>query len=103
VPHRILRVFNTILHENEFQNPQIFQHTISLVPEQSTLATACNMLASYGRKQNRRIQQYFDFMTPQEHAPRVKHSTKIEFALFDPRRSRGHIKVIRSKWSTTLP
>jgi hypothetical protein len=23
VPHRILRVFNTILYENEFQNPQI--------------------------------------------------------------------------------
>jgi hypothetical protein len=29
--------FNTILYENEFQNPQIFQQTISLFPEQSTL------------------------------------------------------------------
>jgi hypothetical protein len=37
VPHRILRVFNTILYENEFQNPQIFQQTISLFPEHSTL------------------------------------------------------------------
>jgi hypothetical protein len=37
VPHKILRVFNTILYENEFQNPQIFQQTISLFPEQSTL------------------------------------------------------------------
>jgi hypothetical protein len=25
VPHGILRVFSTILYENEFQNPQIFQ------------------------------------------------------------------------------
>jgi hypothetical protein len=33
----ILHVFNTI-YENEFQNPQIFQQTISLFPEQSTLA-----------------------------------------------------------------
>jgi hypothetical protein len=39
VPHRILRVFNTNLYENEFQNPQIYQHTISLFPEHSTLAT----------------------------------------------------------------
>jgi hypothetical protein len=30
-------VFNTILYENEFQNPQIFQQTISLFPEHSTL------------------------------------------------------------------
>jgi hypothetical protein len=26
-----------MLYENEFQNPQIFQQTISLFPEQSTL------------------------------------------------------------------
>jgi hypothetical protein len=26
-----------ILHENEFQNPQIFQKTMSLFPEHSTL------------------------------------------------------------------
>jgi hypothetical protein len=38
VPHEILRVFNTILYKNEFQNPQIFQQTISLFPEHSTLA-----------------------------------------------------------------
>jgi hypothetical protein len=38
LPHGILHVFNTILYENEFQNPQIFQQTISLFPEQSTLA-----------------------------------------------------------------
>jgi hypothetical protein len=31
------RLFNTISYENEFQNPQIFQQTISLFPEQSTL------------------------------------------------------------------
>jgi hypothetical protein len=37
VPHGILRVFNTILYENEFKNPQIFQQTISLFPEHSTL------------------------------------------------------------------
>jgi hypothetical protein len=40
LPHGILRAFNTILYENEFQNPQIFQQTISLYPEQSTLAIA---------------------------------------------------------------
>jgi hypothetical protein len=28
VPHAILRVFNTILYENEFQNPQFFYHTV---------------------------------------------------------------------------
>jgi hypothetical protein len=37
VPNGILHVFNTILYENEFENPQIFQQTISLFPEQSTL------------------------------------------------------------------
>jgi hypothetical protein len=37
VSHGILRVINTILYENEFQNPQIFQQTISLFPEHSTL------------------------------------------------------------------
>jgi hypothetical protein len=37
LPHGILHVFNTILYENEFQNPQIFQQTISLFHEQSTL------------------------------------------------------------------
>jgi hypothetical protein len=39
LPDGILHVFNTILYENEFQNTQIFQQTISLFPEQSTLAT----------------------------------------------------------------
>jgi hypothetical protein len=38
LPHVILHVFNTILYEKEFQNPQIFQQTISLFPEQSTLS-----------------------------------------------------------------
>jgi hypothetical protein len=37
LPHGLLQVFNTILNENEFQNPQIFQQTISRFPEQSTL------------------------------------------------------------------
>jgi hypothetical protein len=40
VPHGILRVLNTILCKDEFQNPQIFQQTISLFPEHSTLAAA---------------------------------------------------------------
>jgi hypothetical protein len=40
LPHGIFGVFNTILYENEFQNPQIFQQTISLFPEQSTLGWA---------------------------------------------------------------
>jgi hypothetical protein len=31
------RVFNTILYKSEFQDPQIFQQTISLFPEHSTL------------------------------------------------------------------
>jgi hypothetical protein len=38
VPHGILRGFNTILYENEFQSPQIFQQTISLFPEHSSLS-----------------------------------------------------------------
>jgi hypothetical protein len=37
MPHGILRVFNTIYYENEFQNPQIFQQTIRLFPEYLTL------------------------------------------------------------------
>jgi hypothetical protein len=40
VPHGIIRVFNTMLYENEFQNPQIFQQTIRLFPEHSTLDAA---------------------------------------------------------------
>jgi hypothetical protein len=28
LPHGILHVFNTILYENEFQNPQILIHTL---------------------------------------------------------------------------
>jgi hypothetical protein len=43
VPHGILKVFNTILYENEFQNPQIFQQTISLFPEQSILEIWVNL------------------------------------------------------------
>jgi hypothetical protein len=30
VPHGILRVFNTILYENEFQNPQILMDTLEI-------------------------------------------------------------------------
>jgi hypothetical protein len=38
VPHGILHVFNTILYENEFLNPQMsVQQTISCFPEHSTL------------------------------------------------------------------
>jgi hypothetical protein len=37
LPHGILHVFNAILYETEFQNPKIFQQTISHFPEQSTL------------------------------------------------------------------
>jgi hypothetical protein len=37
VTRGILGVFIAILYENEFQNPQIFQQTISLFREQSTL------------------------------------------------------------------
>jgi hypothetical protein len=36
--HGILHVFNTILYENEFQNPQIFQQNIIPFAEHSTLA-----------------------------------------------------------------
>jgi hypothetical protein len=44
LPHGLLRVFNTILFKNEFQNPQIFQQTISHFPEQSTLELSCVLL-----------------------------------------------------------
>jgi hypothetical protein len=37
VPHVILRAFVTMFYKNKFQNPQIFQQTISLFPEHSTL------------------------------------------------------------------
>jgi hypothetical protein len=38
--HGILLIFNTILYENQFQNPPIFLQTNTLFPEQSTLNTA---------------------------------------------------------------
>jgi hypothetical protein len=41
-------VLNTILYENEFQNHQIFQQTIGLFPEHSTLVD----LAEYSEKYN---------------------------------------------------
>jgi hypothetical protein len=37
VPHWILGVFNTILYENEFQNPQVFHQHVRFSPERSTL------------------------------------------------------------------
>jgi hypothetical protein len=37
VPHGILEVFNAILYENEFQNPQIFHQRVRFSPERSTL------------------------------------------------------------------
>jgi hypothetical protein len=46
LPHGILHVFNAILYENKFQKPQIFQQTISLFPEQSTLSTAGSLFQS---------------------------------------------------------
>jgi hypothetical protein len=42
VPREILRVFNTILYENEFQNPELFPTQVSLSPEQSTLVGNLN-------------------------------------------------------------
>jgi hypothetical protein len=30
VPHGVIRVFNTILYENEFQNPQILMDTLEI-------------------------------------------------------------------------
>jgi hypothetical protein len=47
-PHRILDVFNAILYENEFQNPPIFQQTINLFPEQSTLTHGPRVKFIYG-------------------------------------------------------
>jgi hypothetical protein len=35
-----LLAFNTILYENQFQNPQISRKTLRLFPEQSTLGGA---------------------------------------------------------------
>jgi hypothetical protein len=37
VPHGILRVINTILYGNEFQNPQNFHLHVRFSPERSTL------------------------------------------------------------------
>jgi hypothetical protein len=31
LPHGILHVFNTILYENEFQNPQILMDTFEII------------------------------------------------------------------------
>jgi hypothetical protein len=41
MPHGFIEVFNNILYENEFQNPQNFLQTISLFPEQSTFVLGC--------------------------------------------------------------
>jgi hypothetical protein len=37
MPHGILEVFNAILYENEFQNPQIFHQHVRFSPERSGL------------------------------------------------------------------
>jgi hypothetical protein len=37
VPHGIIRVFNTILYENEFQNPQILMDTLEITKSCLTL------------------------------------------------------------------
>jgi hypothetical protein len=40
--------FLTLLkYENEFQNPQIFQQTISLFPEQSTIYRFCRAIFTF--------------------------------------------------------
>jgi hypothetical protein len=44
VPHGILRVCNTTLYENEFQNPQISLKTLRLFPEQSTLVLVSKLV-----------------------------------------------------------
>jgi hypothetical protein len=38
LPHGILHVFNTILYENEFQNPQILMDTLEITFSCLTLA-----------------------------------------------------------------
>jgi hypothetical protein len=71
------RLFNTILYENEFQNSQIFQHTIRLFPEQTTLD--CVLLKNFLRKSNYFFSRIFreiifekfektDFCIPSDHA-----------------------------------
>jgi hypothetical protein len=55
VPHGILRVFNTILYENKFRNPQIFQQTISFFPEQFTLVDDQSIVDEEGIKLSKTI------------------------------------------------
>jgi hypothetical protein len=43
VPHGILRVINTILYENEFQNPQVFHLHVRFSPERSTVVLTLSL------------------------------------------------------------
>jgi hypothetical protein len=54
-PHGIIGVFTTILYGNEFQNPQFFQQTISLFPEQSTLVYFLEFFDGFFKKQPRDV------------------------------------------------
>jgi hypothetical protein len=47
VPHVILLVFNTILYENEFQNPQVFHQYLRFSPEPSTLVIYKNRVSTF--------------------------------------------------------
>jgi hypothetical protein len=62
VPHGIFRVSNTILYENEFQNPQIFQQTISLFPERSTLKSAFCQIVPFAKKYTKVIMFFLPFL-----------------------------------------
>jgi hypothetical protein len=46
VPHGILRIFNTILYKNKFQNPQIFRRTHGLFPEQSAIVLVSKLVTT---------------------------------------------------------
>jgi hypothetical protein len=80
LPHGILQVFNTILYKNEFQNPQIFQQTISLFPEQSTLVRSVIREITQKRIV---LKQYFSYLKYNVHQSLVALNKLIAADLFN--------------------
>jgi hypothetical protein len=70
VTHGILILidFNTILYENEFQNPQIFTQTISLFLEHSTLHTITQLYRHFASKKGGLIFCQFHALTTLKNA-----------------------------------
>jgi hypothetical protein len=97
-------VFNTILYENESQNPQIFQQIISLFPEQSNLQYCCLLHMLYLDKTCYTIVVYLDltffilyYTKSQNKTRNIKRPSNLFFSAVGPNQLQGLIcKLFKS-------